>query len=319
MRIVRRELQIIRDDLHCNAVRICGTDLGRVKRTAEQALSLGLETWLCPEIFEHDQSTTLRYIAGAARTAEALRRRWPGQIVLSIATELSVFMPGILEGARFTERIASPTLLQQIFSEAYSERLNAFLAAADVTTRRSYQGPVTYAAAPFEPVDWNIFDLASLDLYRDHTNRSSFDAPLRPALAYGKPVVISEVGLCTYRGAEHAGGMGWAIIDHTSRPLQLNGEYKRDEELQASELIDMLERLDGRRVDGVFVMTFVSPLLTHREDPRHDLDMASYSLVKSYHDRNGTTYPDMPWEPKQSFNALARHFAERGNTGATCH
>jgi hypothetical protein len=63
-------------------------------------------------------------------------------------------------------------------------------------------------------------------------------------------------------------------------------------------------------------MTFVSPLLTHREDPRHDLDIACYSLVKSYHDRNGTTYPDMPWEPKRSFNALARHFAERHETSS---
>jgi hypothetical protein len=54
--------------------------------------------------------------------------------------------------------------------------------------------------------------------------------------------------------------------------------------------------------------------------------MASYSLVKSYGDRlgdlaaafpnapwdttrTGTTYPDMPWEPKQSFRAVADLYA----------
>jgi hypothetical protein len=38
----------------------------------------------------------------------------------------------------------------------------------------------------------------------------------------------------------------WAgrSYDYTSRPLRLDGEYQRDEQLQASELIDMLELLE---------------------------------------------------------------------------
>jgi hypothetical protein len=34
--------------------------------------------------------------------------------------------------------------------------------------------------------------------------------------------------------------------------------------------------------------------------------MNSYSLVKSYeHGRHGITYPEMPWEPKEAFRAVA--------------
>ena len=40
---VHRELEIIRDDLHCNAVRICSKDLGRLAVASEDALGLGLE------------------------------------------------------------------------------------------------------------------------------------------------------------------------------------------------------------------------------------------------------------------------------------
>jgi hypothetical protein len=41
--------------------------------------------------------------------------------------------------------------------------------------------------------------------------------------------------------------------------------------------------------------------------------MASYSIVKSYEDgRHGTTYPDMPWEPKESFQAVADYYASHG-------
>jgi hypothetical protein len=38
---------------------------------------------------------------------------------------------------------------------------------------------------------------------------------------------------------------------------------------------------------------------------RHDLDMIATSLVKTYARGHGTTYPDLPWEPKQAFGAVA--------------
>src|SRR5947209_10211895 len=87
-RVVERELEIIHHDLGANAVRICGADLGRIQTTAQAALGVGLEVWLCPELFEHDQQQTLSYTAAAVRMAERVRLRWPGRVVLSIATEL---------------------------------------------------------------------------------------------------------------------------------------------------------------------------------------------------------------------------------------
>ncbi|MGD0220424.1 MAG: hypothetical protein ABSC73_08225, partial [Acidimicrobiales bacterium] len=46
--LVRRELEIIRDDLHANAVRIGGSDVGRITAVAEIALGLGFEVWFSP-------------------------------------------------------------------------------------------------------------------------------------------------------------------------------------------------------------------------------------------------------------------------------
>jgi len=40
---VRRELGIIQNDLHCNAVRICGRYVGRLMTAAEDGLRQGLE------------------------------------------------------------------------------------------------------------------------------------------------------------------------------------------------------------------------------------------------------------------------------------
>jgi hypothetical protein len=36
--------------------------------------------------------------------------------------------------------------------------------------------------------------------------------------------------------------------------------------------------------------------------------MASYTIMKVYEDRFGETYPDMAWEPKAAFRALADYY-----------
>lgn len=60
---------------------------------------------------------------------------------------------------------------------------------------------------------------------------------------------------------------------------------------------------------GAFWFTLAGYGLPHRADPRHDLDMASYRVVKVLEDRRGSDYPDMAWEPKASFHALAAAYA----------
>ncbi|HEX8132029.1 MAG TPA: hypothetical protein VF880_01165, partial [Actinomycetes bacterium] len=58
-------------------------------------------------------------------------------------------------------------------------------------------------------------------------------------------------------------------------------------------------------IDTAFVNTFARSDLPHRGDPREDLDLASYGVVKVLEDGHGRTYPGMPWEPKAAFAALA--------------
>jgi hypothetical protein len=57
-KIVHRELEIIKNDLHCTAVRICGLDIDRLMKASEAALSQGLEVWLSPEMWEKSQKKT---------------------------------------------------------------------------------------------------------------------------------------------------------------------------------------------------------------------------------------------------------------------
>ena len=132
-------------------------------------------------------------------------------------------------------------------------------------------------------------------------------AAIRSLVAQGKPVAITEFGSATYRGAADRGARGGEIIewDDSVVPRGLNGDYIRDEEEQARCIRELLEIFFEEGVDSAFVCTFVQYQLPHRSSLREDLDMGSYSIVKVYEDRPGETYPDMAWEPKAAFAALA--------------
>src|SRR5205814_4964447 len=68
--IVRRELQIIRDDLHCTAVRLFGNDLDQIEFAACHAADLGLEVWFSPFPYQLDAGEMLKLLADAAERAE---------------------------------------------------------------------------------------------------------------------------------------------------------------------------------------------------------------------------------------------------------
>jgi hypothetical protein len=147
---------------------------------------------------------------------------------------------------------------------------------------------------------------------------------LSPFLATGKPAMVTEFGMRTYRHAESSGALGFGVTDTTrwflhTRPVigrwirrRLKGSFERDKAMQAREIAEALDVLESSGVAGALLCTFSTPGAVSDDDPRYDLDMDSMSLVKSVPgERRGTAYPDMPWEPKESFAAVAHHFSSR--------
>jgi hypothetical protein len=165
----------------------------------------------------------------------------------------------------------------------------------------------------FEAVDWTPFGFISTDAgYRSievaDRYRDDIRALVAQGTAQGKPAVITEFGCTTHHGAADLGGHGDRIVEwdgDDGRPIRLDGDYTRDEAEQATYLRELLDIFTAESVDTAFANTFARYDLPHRSDPRQDLDMASYGVVKVLEDRLGHTYPDMTWEPKAAFTALA--------------
>ena len=327
-KVVHRELEIIKDDLHCNSVRICGLSVERLMIAAEDALKQGLEVWLSPLLWDKSQKETLDYITKAATAAERLQQGWPDKLVFSVGSELTLFMQGIVEGRNLQKRVSNPRVLSRLRAGEHNKPLNEFLARANEKVRSVFHGKVTYASLVFELVDWSLFDFVGVDHYRSKRIEDKYIELLKPSFAHDKPVVITEFGYGTCQGGLGSEGflgptgLGGDIVDNTSQFLHhiplfgrfirphVKGNHVRDESWQARQLVDQLTILDNAGVDGAFVSQFVLPLWPYDDNPRYDLDMASSSLVKSYADgRHGITYTDMPWEPKESFRAVANYYA----------
>jgi hypothetical protein len=307
--LVARELRVIRDDLHCTAVRVMGGDPDRIELAASHAADLGLEVWFSPYPLELAEEEMLRLFADCAERAERLRRRG-AEVVFVAGAELSLMNPGFLPGAGTAERVASLSLPGQV-AEA-GARVNAFLATAVALVRERFGGKVTYASVPLERVDWAPFDFVSMDLYRSAEIAGQFAEGVRALVAQGKPVAITEFGAACYEGAGERGARGLEIVEYDENgPVRLNGAYARDEPGQAAYVRELLETFDAGGVDSAFVFTFALYDHVHRPggDPREDLDLASYGIVKVYEDRLGAT---LPWEPKAAFTALAEFYRLQG-------
>lgn len=316
--IVRREIEIIRDDLHCNAIRLQGRDVKRLATASMMALDHGLEVWFSPELWDQPPNETVEYLGQAAGAAQELLDSAPGKVVLSVGSEVILFSKGFVPGDNVLERLANPRLREILMSATTQASLASFVSRLARTARERFSGKLTYASVGMERVDWDPFDYIGVDLYRGDPMFDRYPELLARYTSMGKPVVNTEFGCCTFRGAERLGGRGWDVVDWNAWPPRLKGNYVYDQVSQASELATLLEMNDRAGVYGTFVFTFVDsgaglPSGKEAEALRliqFDPDLVRYSLVKSYPDRRrGTSFPDMPWEPKESFRTVADYYA----------
>lgn len=302
--LVRRELAVIRDDLHCTAVRLIGTDLDRIEFAAREAAALGLEVWFSPFPWDRTPEEILDLLGDGAARAERLRVAG-AEVVFVTGAELSLFNHGFLPGDGIEERLGNLLADRELLT-GLSEQVNEFLGRAVAVVRARFGGRVTYASVPLERVDWALFDIVAVDAHRSKEVADSYQEGIRSLVAAGKPVAITEFGVTPYRGAADLGARCGEIVEYDGDvPVRLNGAYVRDEEEQARYFRELLAVFEAEGVDAAFACTFVCYGLVHRADPREDLDMASWGVVKVLENGSGDTYPGLPWEPKAAFGALA--------------
>lgn len=280
---VRRDMAAIAGELGCDAVRVSGRDPERLSVAAEHAAAAGLEVWFAPFPVDVPADELLPFLADCARRAQALRRAGT-EVVFVAGCEVSAFCGGFIPGDTYRDRLHTMATADLDWWTALGpvqERVNTFLAEAAETVRAHFDGRVTYAAGPWESVDWGPFDIVGVDAYRAAYNAGSFRSELRGHLAHGKPVAVTEYGTCAYRGASELGGMAWQVPQGVTP----------DEDEQVRYFTELLDIFEEEGVDTALWFTFAGYGRTG------EADLGSYGVVRMLDETR--------WEPKKVFHAMA--------------
>ncbi|WP_049556572.1 hypothetical protein [Nonomuraea sp. SBT364] len=290
---VRRDLRVIREELHCTAVLVSETG------TARHALEAGLDVWVRPAA----GSDAVARLAALAAGAEELRLAYPGRVTLLVGNEFSLFTPGMIPGPGVFGRLWTLRRFGRLLGRRISRRLGVMLGEAVAVARREFGGPLSYCAGYWEQVDWTPFDVVGVNLYRSGADPEGYRERVgRLVREAGKPVVITEFGCGAHAGAERRGAGSFLIVNWFTDPPRVRKGHVRDEATQARYLGELIEVYETQGVHGCFVYTFATPDFPRHEDPRLDLDMAGFGIV-------GTPPGDPAgWTPKAAFHEVAGRY-----------
>lgn len=303
---------MIAEDLHCIAVTVFGDDLGRLEEAARMALDRGLFVWVQPRLVDGRQDEIVSRLGRAAAFCERLRADHPDRVGLNVGCELTVFARGIIPGRTFGVRLIGLTW-GFFLTPLFDRRLNRLLGRLIETARARFRGPLTYGSGTWESVDWAPFDMIGVDYYFDISTRADYRGGLRALRAWGKPVLVTEFGCCSYRGAREQGGSGADILDWRDlENRRVKPGYERDERVQADAIEELIDIYETEDVYGAFVCMFIEGDCRFSPEPDRDEDKASFGIVRPPALESGLSPDDGHWEPKAAFHTIARRFGDAG-------
>lgn len=319
--IVKYDMKVIADSLHCNAVRIEGEDIKRLVAASEIASENGLKVFFNPWWMNATAEQVIPYMAEAAKAAEELREKGL-DITFVAGCEFSLFNKGIFDGNSVNERIKS--MINFLFPEMNEEskqksidsvvgKLNTILAEIVEGVRANFKGEVTYSAGTWEPVDWSIFDIVGVDYYRMKETDDEYLNGIQKYMNHGKPVWVMEVGCCAFEGAADLGSGAFAVcqgVDENGNGIYAGGiPPRRSEKEQADYDERQIRILNNSGIEGMFIFEFSFPIAPYRESGL-DSDLTAYPIVKSFPKDDPRSMKMPPWEPKEAFYRVSSVYRE---------
>lgn len=315
---VAYDMDIIKNILRCNTVRIEGESIDRLAAASRIAARNGLKVLFNPWKMEADERQTIKYMSEAAEAAEKLRNEGIETIFVA-GCEYSLFNKGVFPGETLNDRMkwlfsvgSDPAAALPKIEEA-NRRLNSTLSNICKAIRDKYKGKVSYSSGTWESVDWDLFDVVGVDYYRRGESDEDYISGLERFRVAGKPTVVMEFGCCAYKGAAPRGGEAFSIyqgVDENGNAVYEGGVTpERSEAEQADYIEGVLTLLDKAGVDGACVYAYSFPLYPYDKDGI-DMDMISYAIVKSYPEGDPHRLSIPSWTPKEAFFRLGKIYTE---------
>ncbi len=309
---MQEAMRVIRNELHCNAVRIYGYDLDKLIQCSRIAISEGLMVWFSPRRINASYDEALDFITRCSAAAEELRKT-SDKFVYVIGNEFTLDIKGFIKGENIYDRISALSnplfIMKIILGSRLNKELNDFLKKAVTAARQYFKGEITYASGEWEKVDWDKFDIVGLNYYRNIFNAWEYRKTVGKYVQKYRKVAITEFGCCSYRGANLKGAWGYNVVDWNKPRPRLKKAYQRDEGVQSDYLIELLNIYSAENVYAAFIYTYVARKAAYDADPLFDLDMANFGLVKVLPSNDNNGEAPFSLEKKKSFIEVSRFYS----------
>jgi len=278
-----------------------GSHIDKLILYSEEALKQGFHVWISPRLIDGTKQQTIKFINEASKKSEQLRKKYKN-IVFIIGNELLLDSKVIFNAPRIFNRADffksyinfkssiknEIPQLKQIYSPMRkfidkSDRLiKEFVEILRIEASKNFKGQITYASLPWEEIDWNNFDIVSVNLYKNQWNASTYLDELRKFKSFNKPVAITEFGTCAYKGASKFGGSAYNVVDYRTKTIKEG--IIRDENEQAIYLKELIEYYSKENISAVFIFDFKEEWKIHFNELLKDLDISSFGIVKVLED-----------------------------------
>ena len=290
-----RDLDIIKNKLNCNAIRIDGEKLDKLILCSNLCFERNLTILFSPRFISKTKKETLKLIKKAAIEAEKLRKK-NSNIIFVVGNEMSLDTCDFLKEKEYLQRCNK---LHKKSPKELDKNLNLFLKDLVNIARKHFNGKITYASGFWENIDWSAFDFVGVNKYLGSWNKKSYLKELKNLEKLKKPIIITEFGCGSFKGASDLGPKSPFIIDRERK--EIKGHHLRDENEQANYIKKLIKIFKKENIYGCFVFTFIEPNYKYSNDPKKDLDMASFNLVRLYGDGH--------LELKKSVKVIAKEYS----------
>ncbi len=315
---LKKDLVLIKK-LNCNVIRMYGSHIDKLILYSEKALKQGFHVWISPRLIDGNKQQTIKFVKEASKKAEQLRKKYR-KVVFIVGNELLIDSKAVFDAPRLFQRVdflksyinfkfsiknEIPQLRQtyssmRIFLEKTDSSIKKFVEILRMEASKNFKGQITYASLPWEEINWNNFDIVAVNLYKNQWNASTYVDELRKFKSFSKPIAITEFGTCAYKGASKLGGSAYDVVDYRTKTIKKG--VIRDESEQTKYLKELIELYWKENIFATFIFDFKEEWKIHSNNPRKDLDLSSFGIVKVLKNGNVIT--------KKAFNVVRKLYSE---------
>lgn len=267
---MEEDLQTIRNELGCNAIRIFSNNNEIILKCAKLAIGRGFTTIALSPVYFKDSTLeeTLPRVTKLAEEAKPLTVFSNLTMVLIVGNEITVYPKAFSSLPTYEERvdeISGNAWRNSTYRKTLGRDLTLYLKNL-ITACRSVGGKLklTYAPGNWEDVDWKELDadIVSQMVYFKPDNIEWYTKRIESCKTLDKPLWIIEFGAATFEGVFNFGGSAY----------RYGNDKKYSQEDQANVIDFSLKQLVQQKIDAVFYFDFKE----RREDDRQSFGLLRY-------------------------------------------